>query len=800
MPEAPPPSLEPAPRRFSAFLPRFLPSVMYVGLPCLLVLGAVGRDQILYGVDVVSGFYHLRGEVGQALASGHLPVWDPHTRCGSPLLAGMHAGVLYPPTWLAALVSPGSFWSLTVILHLSLSGFFAFAWLRRGLGIHWGAALTGGLVFMLSHFVVARIFAGHIPNISCYPWAAALLWRLERFLSGPSFRRALWLAVCLALMVLAGIPHFVLIALLALLARLVQFVLEEPEHRRARLRTALEACGALGGGALLAAPQLLPTVELLGRIQRTSINSYEFVTSYSMAPENLMTLLVPSFLGGVPGVKYWGRTYFWELSAFVGVSTFALAALACLGRHRQRYLWAGIALAGILFALGSHTPVFHLVFGLVPGASLFRVPGRYLLLFTLAMTLLGALGMDRLLRQEEDSRRHAFAVAVGCGVLCLALLGTWSAFRSPDTWRSVLEAQEANSRAERTSPFPAGAPFEEASRACALRGLAWASVCLAVLAAALGVYHRLPPGRPWCAVLLGLLLCAELGAFESQFFLGYSLEGLEWPPEFVAELKRHPAYPFRIATVDPNQIDTFGKCQLSGLDHVGGYDPMMLRRYTELMNVARGAAVDEFISQMNAAQPGPIFDLLGARFWIFPGKEGHPAGWKAIGILGGSYVYENPRALPRAFLVGKSRILESDSDRLAFLGAKDFDPKEVVVLESGQPESFPAAPGADIGARLVGRTDGGYEVETDRSTPAFLVLTEADYPGWTAEVDGAPAQILPADHLVQAVRIPPGHHRVKFAYRSTYLSAGFALSFLALAVFGAGDVLGRRRVLAPPPA
>jgi hypothetical protein len=63
--------------------------------------------------------------------------------------------------------------------------------------------------------------------------------------------------------------------------------------------------------------------------------------------------------------------------------------------------------------------------------------------------------------------------------------------------------------------------------------------------------------------------------------------------------------------------------------------------------------------------------------------------------------------------------------------------------------------------------------ESDR--PALLVLKEAWYPGWRAEVDGRPQPCVAANGWMRAVPIGAGAHEVVFSYRSRWLRGGMAL-------------------------
>jgi hypothetical protein len=795
------PSPESAPRDYSQYL-RHLPRACSVTtillIPSALVWFALKPGEFLFGLDVISVFYHLYGSIGNSLADGRLPVWDSHSFCGSPLLAAMQGGVFYPPTWLATVLDPGTFCGVMVALHLSLSGFFAEIWLRRGLGLHAWAALGGSLVFMLSGFIVTHLYAGHMPLILSYPWAAALLWRLERMLAGPSLRRALCLAATLTLMIFAGFPHLVFITGIALAGRCAQFVLGSREGRGPRLRAAAAAIGALGLGVLMAAPQLLPTLELIGHTQRISVNRYGFVTAFSFPPSALITLVAPDFLGNARDVGYWGRGFIWETFGFVGLSTLALASLGVCGKHPQRRLWLAVAVAGVLLGMGRYTPVFRIFFELVPGASLFRAPGRYFLLFTLSMSALGAMGLDRFVTRDAALGRHAFRLAVAGVVLLTGGVGLRFYLHDQSlgltgTWTRMMESEGlAEGKVDEFAP---AAPPGPGADSLAGRSLDQALLTGGALIVLLSICRWTGTGARWLPPALCAAAAVELLAFGHGYFRGYPRTLMGWPASFVQGVRRHPGYPFRMASVSADQSSSIGLCRGADLEHVGGYDPMMLLRYAEL-NASAGAPVLVVAAE---AVPGPLFDLMGARYWITSGPSLTFLEWKRVDILGTSFVYENPRALPRSFRVVRSVKAASDEQSLRLLGVPSFDPSAIVILDSqGEPE--PSGSDDKGETRLVSRGPGRYELETTGTVPAWLVLTEAWYPGWSVRVDGRPANLLRADHLFQAVHVPAGTHAVEFSYRSRFLGLGFALAAAAALIPLAFALSARFRRTAPDPS
>lgn len=79
----------------------------------------------------------------------------------------------------------------------------------------------------------------------------------------------------------------------------------------------------------------------------------------------------------------------------------------------------------------------------------------------------------------------------------------------------------------------------------------------------------------------------------------------------------------------------------------------------------------------------------------------------------------------------------------------------------------------------------------------YVVVLDTYARGWSAEVDGAPAEIVRVNGLFRAVRLAPGRHHVTFAYRPAAMVWGAAPSAMALALVVAmivGSMVRRPRV------
>jgi hypothetical protein len=68
---------------------------------------------------------------------------------------------------------------------------------------------------------------------------------------------------------------------------------------------------------------------------------------------------------------------------------------------------------------------------------------------------------------------------------------------------------------------------------------------------------------------------------------------------------------------------------------------------------------------------------------------------------------------------------------------------------------------------------------------SFVVLSEVNYAGWQATIDGKPAPLLTGDYILRAVPVPEGRHSVELQFRPVSFYLGLLVSFFALAISGA---------------
>ena len=155
-------------------------------------------------------------------------------------------------------------------------------------------------------------------------------------------------------------------------------------------------------------------------------------------------------------------------------------------------------------------------------------------------------------------------------------------------------------------------------------------------------------------------------------------------------------------------------------------------------------------------------------------------------------IFENKNALPRAYAVPHSIVLNSETQILSELQSPDFDPYQVVILEEARPvEESPNSFSFDSSyAQISLYEPNRVIVESNLPEPGWVVLTDLYYPGWTAEVDGQKEHIYQANYLFRAVPVPAGLHVITFQFWPPSFTYGLTASLIAL--FGLTLVIGFR--------
>ena len=213
---------------------------------------------------------------------------------------------------------------------------------------------------------------------------------------------------------------------------------------------------------------------------------------------------------------------------------------------------------------------------------------------------------------------------------------------------------------------------------------------------------------------------------------------------------------YRVPELDRNLAQVFG------IDDFSGYNPLALQR--------QAAYEDAMVKNPSLIDLGSIkylpCEYISSRAPTLK-KEGN--------------LCINEGYLPRAFLADAYVVAGSSAEALLRIAQEDV--RRTLVLEK-----YPAFEQSTLpleGGVVAQENNDPNEMRltVTANKQALLFVNQTYYPGWTAFVDGNAEEVLRADHLFQAVRVPAGTHEVRLRYASPPLKQGIILSIIGVILF-----------------
>jgi hypothetical protein len=197
------------------------------------------------------------------------------------------------------------------------------------------------------------------------------------------------------------------------------------------------------------------------------------------------------------------------------------------------------------------------------------------------------------------------------------------------------------------------------------------------------------------------------------------------------------------------------------------------------------------------ARGTPLYNFLGAKYIIADGPPGDANFIPAYVSTDGPTIYLNLGALPLVHLVYEAITVTSMENGWNQVHRNEWDPTSLVYVENGPAMQAERPPDARVSIETYDPNRLVYTVNT--SAPAYLVLSEVDYPGWRATIDGKPVPIYRANLAFRAILIEePGEHTVRVMFRPMAVYVGLVISGAAWAGVLAVCYLTSRRSGAEP--
>lgn len=722
--------------------------------------------------------------------TGEIPLWCPDRFGGSPFLHDLQVAAFYPPHLILHFLPDGAIgpaMSWLAVTHVILAGLFMYAY-ARSRNLQQRPALVAALGLMFSgKWMLHLLGGGHYTTVGV-AWLPLAVLLVESAIRKRSVLEALWGGTAFALLALSMHPQWSVYAGLFVALWTLATALECSGYWRGeatprRLRSALRswlACGACAAttAGLLTAVQWLPMLEALAQATRSTAGATG--VTFSKIPMALLSLVGPPAFG----LK---RFDDWEYRGGIGVLWASAAWIAVRTARGQGRYQVGVWLGLIAFSLGGA----WLVQGL-PGFRLFAYPTRMLLIVAFPTAFLAGTATQTLFSGPP---------------LPAAALASWRRLLARITIAALLSFAGI---ALLRGPKSVHGHFY------------WAALVILVPAAlvVLGRAFALSPAiRRGASLAWTLLLLADAWALAAPHVQTRPESAVFLRPRCVDFLVEHAVDRGRVLDRHlPGELTRTpvspALAMMLGIETIRGYNPLDIRRFREYLQFVadRDGPVPPVRQVVNfPIRNKALLDLFSVRYLVEPSGFRHEADqgrWRHVlddpqprtfNAFAGTTplppysVYENPAALPRAFVVPAAAPLPPRSETLTALKTNDF--RKRVFLEDYREQPGQTQTGSSFQpAHITRLSPNRIEVHVDLHSPGFLVLTDPWFPGWSCTVDGLPARLYRANYLFRGVELRAGHHDVVFRFAPASFRLGGILSGTALcglSILSLGGFAGR---------
>ncbi|WP_247233802.1 YfhO family protein [Telluribacter sp. SYSU D00476] len=486
---------------------------------------------------------------------------------------------------------------------------------------------------------------------------------------------------------------------------------------------------------------------------------------------------------------YWGGQYMTGGPAYAGAIIFFLFILGMfIVRSHLKWWILGVAFLYVIWAWGKNFAALnYFFFDYFPMFNKFRAVTMILNLVQLLLVMMAGLTLrdiaQKKLTATELTRPLTISVGITAGFcLLLALVPTlFLGFRGnndPQFIDSLTQSTQNRAFAEEIMR----AIVQD--RTSMLRGDAFRSAIFILLAA--GIIWLWSKEKIKAALVYpSLLILVIIDMFgvskrylnNDDFVSKQAAQSIFSPNPADQQILQDPDPNFRVLDVMRN---TFNNAEASYYHKsIGGYHGAKLRRYQEL--------IENQIAKQNA-NPG-ILNMLNTKYIITPGQEGTPV------------AQPNPDALGHAWFVDRYVLVPNADAEMKALDT--IQPRRTAVLDNrfaSQLQGLTIRSDSANSIRLTSYKPNELVYESNASSDQLAVFSEIYYnvrDEWKVTIDGQPAEMLRANYVLRALRVPAGKHTITFRFEPVSVSAGFTVelisSILLLALIGGAFYVNARR-------
>ena len=496
-----------------------------------------------------------------------------------------------------------------------------------------------------------------------------------------------------------------------------------------------------------------------------------------------------------PGLnQYWGDQPFTVGPVYVGAFV-CLLFIFGIFFVRGPMKWALLAATIISFLMGwGHNDAWFTNFCIdhLPMYNKFRTPSSALVVAEFTIPLLAILALVRIIREPkavlgtlEGKIGLGVSVALTIGV-CLLL---WLV---PSMAGNCLSAQDESLLQALSGPLGSDFTTTYAEAISALHyhilsASAGRSLVVLLLGAACVAYYVLRNkeenvwyGATLCTALLAICL-VDMWQVNKKYLNDESFTDpvvLQNPaPTPADQVVLQDKTDYRVLSVaEGSPFNETSNHTAFFHQSIGGYNAAKLHRYQDIIDHQLQQEMPPFLGYISEEQgdmtkvPGdslaPVINMLNTKYVVF--------GDKAIQVV------QNPYANGNGWFVQKLDFVKNaDEEMFALHG---LDTKHAAVADEKFRSMLEGTPLDSGTVVLKQRTANELTYEISSPKGGLAVLSEVYYPGWTATIDGKPAEVGRVNYILRALKIPAGKHDVVMTFRPTTVTTTEVIAFVAIAL------------------
>ncbi|MBN1351247.1 YfhO family protein [candidate division KSB1 bacterium] len=784
-------------------------AVLIFILLLILFYQAMFSGKMFLGHDTLKATRCYSTFINNALDRGIYPLWNPYIFSGMPSFASLSS---VPRINLVDTIINNTLNFLTgndftrILMNYVAFGWFLFFFLRKK-NISIGAALFGGVVIVFMPQFIAFGVHGHHSKLLTLALIPLILYLIDQLLK----RRNVFFFALTALVLgfqLLRMHVQVVYYTYMLIGLYFAFLTLDDYLQNKKVSNVLKSIGLLAGVILVAVA--LSSVVYLSVYEYSHYSTrgggggggmaYKDATGWSFSPLEMMTFIVPSFVG-FGGETYWGQMGMTDYPLYMGILTLFLFGIAfVLKRDKLTWFFGGIALFSLIVSFGRNFPIFYSpMFKLLPFFNKFRVPSMIHILLDISVAIVAVIGLNALIEMKKhaaqaDYDRKVKAITTYFYIFGGVSLVIFLYLLFGESGYTELAKQTIASKYYQLFGYQLKSfQIESLQKGLILPALALArqdGFKLIILLAAGGwAVIAFLKNRINQIVLITVLLAltmvdlwwADFRIIKDKYEKNEEVR-IQDPEDYFKEtsavtyFRHQQKHEFRIYDIDGGDENWYMHHLIESVD---GYNAAKLRIYQDARD---------------ALGYHPLMLLMLNARYIVSAKDELPAGYQMYQLLPNYKnqpvkIFECPYAVPRAYFVAKDTVFlapeglkqkgksyeEHRDSILNFIKSGKFNPHFMSILEEQPPFEI-----QDDERNRVKITDydiHNIELEADVFAPAHLVLSEIYYPaGWKAYVDGEETKIYKTNYLLRSIFLKPGKHSIRFVFDPQSFSIGLWIS------------------------